>query len=370
MNIDKKLILSMVFLVCGLAIAVVLYLKFFNNSGSSGKAGLSVNASYGQATVILDGTLIGKTPYESQTLKPGEHTLSVKADQGSYETKIQLVSQAQTAVTREVGTGKDFFAGNVVWMEKISGDSTSVSIITNPTNAVVKLDTVEKGTAPLTLNDVSEGSHTIEISKDGYETQSVFLKFKRGFKLNVIADLFLIPISENLEGTDYSTNVKIYKLTLSVAGVSVEPSIWAKAVSYFGKTRGKPVNFDFLIDSEGTIYDSNGTKVTLDAKSLTKTNYIIGYLSKDQGELSDKAKETLGIFGPGAFGSFVKVIPTGVGFLRVRDKPSLNGTEIARINEGEEFLMLEEGQGWTKIKLPDGKEGWASSTYLEKVEEE
>jgi len=185
--------------------------------------------------------------------------------------------------------------------------------------------------------------------------------------LNVISDLFLIPISENLEGVDYSAKVKIYKLALSDAGVNIEPSIWAKAVSYFGKTRGKPVNFDFLIDSEGVIYDSNGVKVTLNLESLTKTNYILGYLSKNQEDLSDKAKEALGSFGTGALGNSVKVIPTGVGFLRVRSEPSLNGTEISRINEGEEFLMLEEKEGWTKIKLADGKEGWASSTYLEKV---
>ena len=97
-------------------------------------------------------------------------------------------------------------------MEKISGDSNSASIISNPTEAQVKMDAVEKGATPLNLNDISEGSHTIEISKPGYETQSINLKFKKGFKLNVISDLFLIPISENLEGVDYSAKVKIYKL--------------------------------------------------------------------------------------------------------------------------------------------------------------
>ncbi|OGE18619.1 hypothetical protein A3J19_04055 [Candidatus Daviesbacteria bacterium RIFCSPLOWO2_02_FULL_41_8] len=60
----------------------------------------------------------------------------------------------------------------------------------------------------------------------------------------------------------------------------------------------------------------------------------------------------------------VKQTPTG--FLRVRDKPSLNGKEIAQVKPGESFPLLAELKSWDKIRLSDGREGYVSSAYVEK----
>jgi len=60
----------------------------------------------------------------------------------------------------------------------------------------------------------------------------------------------------------------------------------------------------------------------------------------------------------------VKNTPTG--FLRLRDKPSLAGVEVARIDEGTELVLLEELNGWFKVKTSDGKEGYVSSQYVTK----
>jgi hypothetical protein len=60
----------------------------------------------------------------------------------------------------------------------------------------------------------------------------------------------------------------------------------------------------------------------------------------------------------------IKDTPTG--FLRVRSGPNLSATETAQIKPGEKFPLIEEREGWFKITLSNGKEGWVSSRYADK----
>lgn len=60
----------------------------------------------------------------------------------------------------------------------------------------------------------------------------------------------------------------------------------------------------------------------------------------------------------------VKQTPTG--FLRVRDKPSLNGKEITQVKPGDRLILLEEQGSWDRVRLSDGVEGFVSAAYVEK----
>lgn len=62
----------------------------------------------------------------------------------------------------------------------------------------------------------------------------------------------------------------------------------------------------------------------------------------------------------------IKVLATPTGFLRVRDKPSLSGKELARVKPGDELLFMEEENTWFKVRLPNGLEGYISSAYGQK----
>ena len=62
----------------------------------------------------------------------------------------------------------------------------------------------------------------------------------------------------------------------------------------------------------------------------------------------------------------ILILNTPTGFLRVRDDASLNGAEIARVNPGDTFDLVDEKSGWFEIKLKDGKTGWISSDYAKK----
>jgi len=63
----------------------------------------------------------------------------------------------------------------------------------------------------------------------------------------------------------------------------------------------------------------------------------------------------------------IKILPTSTGWLRVRDQPSLAGKEIARINEGEEVVLLQEEKEWFKIRTSQGIEGWISAQFAQKL---
>ncbi len=62
----------------------------------------------------------------------------------------------------------------------------------------------------------------------------------------------------------------------------------------------------------------------------------------------------------------IKDTPTG--WLRVREEPTLNASESGKVNPGEKFPLLEEQEGWYKIKMAT-MEGWISSVYSEKQDE-
>ncbi|MBI2022723.1 PEGA domain-containing protein [Candidatus Daviesbacteria bacterium] len=64
----------------------------------------------------------------------------------------------------------------------------------------------------------------------------------------------------------------------------------------------------------------------------------------------------------------VIVTQTPTGFLRVREEANLNSKEVARVAPGDTLTLLEEIPNWNRVRLPDGKEGYVSSSYTEKKE--
>lgn len=74
----------------------------------------------------------------------------------------------------------------------------------------------------------------------------------------------------------------------------------------------------------------------------------------------------------------VTILSTGVGFLRVRSEPSTLGEEVARVEPGEEYKLIEtdEETGWFKIEYEEADEdlpaktGWISNQYAEELNPE
>lgn len=52
--------------------------------------------------------------------------------------------------------------------------------------------------------------------------------------------------------------------------------------------------------------------------------------------------------------------------LNVRSENNVNSNIITKLNSGQKYLILEEQEGWYKIKLNSSQEGWISSQYSTK----
>jgi len=65
----------------------------------------------------------------------------------------------------------------------------------------------------------------------------------------------------------------------------------------------------------------------------------------------------------------VKILDTETGWLRVRATASGSAVEVARVEPGDEYILVDEQDGWYQIDLGDSKTGWVSASYAEKVGE-
>ncbi len=69
---------------------------------------------------------------------------------------------------------------------------------------------------------------------------------------------------------------------------------------------------------------------------------------------------------PAASVAKIIILDTPTGFLRVREEASLSSSQVGQVLPGEKYDLLEEKEGWFKIKTSDTKTGWISSQYSKK----
>ncbi len=62
----------------------------------------------------------------------------------------------------------------------------------------------------------------------------------------------------------------------------------------------------------------------------------------------------------------VLILQTPTGYLRVREDSSVSSGEIGRVLPGKTYQFTDEVDGWYKIVLENGTEGWVSSDYAKK----
>ncbi len=225
-----------------------------------------------------------------------------------------------------------------------------ISIFSTPSEATVSLDDKEVGKTPYEDKNLEVKQYTVKVDKDGASWQGniklaagtmaiinrdlakevasssgEILTLDRGRGITVISN----PADSEVEidGTKYG------KTPISINIPSGEHTILVSHPNYLNRSIkiSLPESFNLTVSVDLALSEVDLTTVT--APVITQTQEIV-----------------------------VKQTPTG--FLRVRDQASLNGKEIAQVKPGDKLILLEELAGWDKIRLPDGKEGFVSSTYV------
>ncbi|MFA6981528.1 MAG: PEGA domain-containing protein [Patescibacteria group bacterium] len=339
-----------------------------------GEAGLSIQSLYGSAEAKMDGKSLGTTPVTIEDTPAKKHMLSLSNDKNTYEVSLNFVPRTIVAIGRDLGISDLFSSGQNFWMEKNASDSV-LSVISEPANATVFIDNSEVGKTPYSDSALSEGDYDLRISYQGYEVQNTRIKIAKNYKLNVAFDLFPLPVPPEVK--EFEGSKGLYNVISDNVAVTSNTQDWVTAILYWNETRGvnlsgmgfnKEKVFDYFIDYDGNIFNKEGTKMGDDLTSLgeVEKGAYLARISDPEG-LTDKAREAYQKVSGSVVsaGKTVTILETGMGWLRVRSTPSLDGEEISKATVGETYNVLEEGTGWVKIKIDDSTEGWVSSDYVE-----
>jgi len=299
----KKGLMIVVGVLVLVLIGLIVRSKFF---GRQGPGALQVSATP-RATVFIDGTQAGMTPFFNDKVKAGEHIIKLVPESTtdsltSWEGKVNLLPGIITAINRTLGSSESVSSGEMISLEKIGRkDKSSLAVVSIPDQAVVKVNGEPKGFTPLTIDDLAPADYQVTISSSGYEERSVSAHAVGGYKL-----IINVQLAQKIEGIEQAT-----------------PSSELE---------------------EGKVTPTPKTTIIPTPKTTPKV------------EATPPAKP------------YVKIKETPTGFLRVRMGPSTSATEAAKINPGEMYPYLnEEDSGWLKIEYETDKEGWVSGVYVDLV---
>ena len=361
------------------ALSAAGFFVFKNFKTITPSASLLIETPNTTAQVFLDDQLLDPSPLQKDDLSTGEHNLKLISGEQIYQTKIELLGGTQTVVRREFGSADTFSSGEVLWFEKTEQTAT-ISITSDPDGVRVKIDGKDFGEAPVLIEDIEAGTHDLHLSLENFETRKITFKTADGYQLRISSKLALNPLphSEVKEIEFGGEKVAIYNLSPTDTLFTDAESL-RKGTIYWIGTRGlgaSQIKLDYFVDAEGKIFDATGRIFDPDAfDGEQRETVALGFLGNTgDEELGDQAKQSLTsltkkVLKTPPLVDKVKILPTGVGWLRVRSEPSLSAVEVTKVNVGEKFLRLEEKTGWVKIKLTDGGEGWVSADFIEKIQE-
>ncbi|MEE2750134.1 MAG: PEGA domain-containing protein [Myxococcota bacterium] len=148
---------------------------------------LAVSASFNGASILLDGEDTGKrTPAVLTDLAPGPHVVVARSRCLGARAKVTVVAGVETAVDMAMVQGKG-----------------RLKISTHPRQAVITVDGVAIGNAPLISNPLSCGEHVVEANSIGHESVSRIVDLPAFTKRRIHLTLQPLPpgaIAEALVG--------------------------------------------------------------------------------------------------------------------------------------------------------------------------
>lgn len=240
------------------------------------------------------------------------------------------------------------------WAEVLFGikQISGLSVLSQPQDATVFLDGKEVGKTPYDQKDLEVREYGIKIEKGSSTWQG---------KVRLTAGTITVV---NRELASDSASSAGETLTLDRGkGLTVISNPSEADVEIDGKPSGKtPITIN-IDKGEHTLLISHANYL----KRSVRVNFPADLNMTVSVDLGLSEADLSAITAPVITQTpqvLVKSTPTG--FLRVRDKASLNGKEIAQVKPGDKLILLEEQSGWDRVRLPDNTEGYVSSAYVEK----
>ncbi|MBI2338343.1 PEGA domain-containing protein [Candidatus Daviesbacteria bacterium] len=230
--------------------------------------------------------------------------------------------------------------------------TSGISVLSVPADATVYLNDQQVGKTPYENKDLSVGTYNVKIEKDKALWQG---------KVKLTPGTFGV-VNRDLATDSASSSGEILNLEKG-KGFTIVSSPTEADVEIDGKSYGKtPLTVD-INPGEHTILVSHANYLKRSIRADLPSNFNLTVsvdLALSEADLTTTVAPVI----TQTPEVLVKNTPTG--FLRVRDKPNLNGKEIDQVKPGDKLVLLEELGSWDRVRIPSGTEGFVSSVYVEK----
>lgn len=242
------------------------------------------------------------------------------------------------------------FVENIVGIKPKSG----LSILSQPTDAVIAIDGNEVGRTPYENKDMAVKEYLIKVEKD----QAVWMG-----KVSLNSGTLTV-INRDLSAGVASSSGEILSLEKG-RGLTIISNPTGADISVDGEQYGRTPLTININSGKHTILVSRPNFLQRSIRADLPEGYNLTVsvdLALSEADLTTVTtpviSETEEVI--------VKSTPTG--FLRVRDKASTSGKEIGRVKPGDTLVLLEEQDEWMRVRTPEEVEGYVSSEYVEKKE--
>lgn len=252
--------------------------------------------------------------------------------------------------------------------------------VTSNIKGTVFLNDEQLGDTPLCKceqnNTIKQGEYTVRIVPSDTQYQPFVVKVKiepgvltaveRTFLPGSLASAYVLT----LEKTD-EKDAQLFVGTLPDSAMVTVDSTPKGASPYFMESISAS-------EHEVEIQKEGFAKKTIRVRTVPNYKLVISaYLGTESGETASDLERISPTQVPSVSPSprepqqdssdQIEINDTPVGFLRVRSAPSTAGRQLGTVDPGEIFSYTETENGWYKITLRDGTQGWVSGTYVTEV---
>lgn len=146
-----------------------------------------------EASVFINGSLVGETPYKG-SFKAGTILLRLVPKGSSenlipFETSLTLAPGIETVVGRNFRVSESDSSGYVISFEKTGAQTAGLVAISQPDNAQILIDGVSRGFSPYKVSAIAPAKHTITIKSPEYSDFSMTVQTIVGYRLTFYAKL-------------------------------------------------------------------------------------------------------------------------------------------------------------------------------------
>jgi len=204
-----------IFLLACIVLASVLLIPYLVAAAGT----LSISSDPSGATVLIDNMTIGSTtPTIIEGISSGNHYVSLKRAGFQDYTRIVMINDNVTSTVAVT-----LIALTTTTLETTNG---SIKVESNPSNAAVFVNTEYQGKTPLTLYNITRGTHRVLVQKIGYQDWSERISVTTGVRTDVYASLQAEAADTTIATT--STTATTVRTTISKTSTAKVPTPWPR----------------------------------------------------------------------------------------------------------------------------------------------